>query len=114
MQKLLLLLFLPLWLIGQNSSPKADIIKNIVGYEEKGQYCGWPNIVEADNGDILVGFCRAEEHHSPTGEMVLIKSTNRGITWSKPEVIFDTPLDDRHAAFLKLKDGRIIMFLGSS
>ncbi|HEY9189191.1 MAG TPA: sialidase family protein [Bacteroidota bacterium] len=98
----------------QTNNTKYRIIKHFVAYEEKGMYCAWPNIIQANNGDILVVFCRAEEHHTPTGEILLIKSTDKGKTWSKPEIIFNTPLDDRHPSIMKLLDGRIVGFFGSS
>ncbi len=104
-----LLSFFSILIYSQNSAPKADIIKNFVIYEEKGKYCAWPNVVMADNGDLLVGFCRAEEHHSPTGEAMLITSTDKGESWQNLKSIADTPLDDGTVSFIKLNDGKIIL-----
>lgn len=112
--KILLLNLIPFLVLSQYITPKAKILKHFVVYQEKGKYCAWPNITQANNGDIFVTFCRAEEHHSPTGEMMLTKSTDKGKNWSKPIVIFNTPLDDRHASIMKLLDGRLLLFFGSS
>ena len=46
---------------------------------------------------------------APTGGRVMItRSTDEGKTWSKPETLIDTPADDRHPAFVELKDGTIL------
>jgi sialidase-1 len=42
------------------------------------------------------------------GRMMLVRSTDEGKTWSKPETILDTPADDRHPSFLQLPDGTIL------
>ena len=39
---------------------------------------------------------------------MLIRSTDEGKTWSKPATLIDTPADDRHPAFLELRDGTIL------
>ena len=39
---------------------------------------------------------------------MLIRSTDEGKTWSKPQTLIDTPADDRHPAFMQLRDGTIL------
>jgi sialidase-1 len=39
---------------------------------------------------------------------MITRSTDEGKTWSKPETLIDTPLDDRHPAFVELRDGTIL------
>jgi sialidase-1 len=97
-----------------NIENKAEIVKNIVLFEEDGKYCAWPVMQRAANNDLVVIFCRAEEHHSPTGEIVQIRSTDNGNTWSKPVTIRNTPLDDRGGSLTRLKDGRLLAFLLSA
>ena len=46
---------------------------------------------------------------APTGgRAMIVRSTDQGKTWSKPETLIDTPSDDRHPAFVELKDGTVL------
>lgn len=46
---------------------------------------------------------------APTGgRAMMIRSIDQGKTWSKPETLIDTPADDRHPAFLELRNGTIL------
>jgi hypothetical protein len=110
---IVLLFLLTAKINGQIINTNIEIVKNLVVYEENGIYCAWPMMIQADNGDLLVSFCVAEEHVSPTGKIVLVRSTDKGKTWSKPITLHDTPLDDRGGSLTKLNDGRIIAHLWS-
>ena len=39
---------------------------------------------------------------------MITRSRDEGKTWSKPETLFDSPADDRHPAFVQLRDGTIL------
>ncbi|HVM49342.1 MAG TPA: sialidase family protein [Candidatus Acidoferrum sp.] len=100
-----------------------------------GGFVGWESPVRLKNGDWLVGFNAGYWHASaptplhypektlqayikmglpagivaPTGgRAMLIRSTDQGKTWSKPVTLIDTPADDRHPAFLELRDGTLV------
>jgi sialidase-1 len=46
---------------------------------------------------------------APTGgRAMIVRSSDEGKTWSKPETLIDTPADDRHPAFVELQDGTIL------
>ena len=93
----------------QNSKQSSEaIIKHIVLFKEAGAYCAWPSIVRAGNGDLLVAFTKTEEHLAPDGMIMLIRSIDNGETWSTPQSIFDTVIDDRESGFTLLNDGAII------
>lgn len=49
----------------------------------------------------------------PNGQSALVRSSDGGLTWSQPEVIRDTPLDDRPLGFTALGDGRVIAHVWS-
>ena len=52
------------------------------------------------------------DFEAPTGGRAMIsKSTDDGVTWSKPEVLLDTPYDDRHPAIAELSDGTLLCSL---
>jgi sialidase-1 len=100
-----------------------------------GGFVGWESPVRLKNGDWLVGFNAGYWHASPPtplhypaktleeylklglptgvvaptgGRAMIMRSTNQGKTWSKPVTLIDTPADDRHPAFVELRDGTIL------
>ncbi len=100
-----------------------------------GGFVGWESPVRLQNGDWLVGFSAGYWHASaptplrypaktleeyykmglpqgivaPTGGRAMImRSTDEGKTWSKPVTLIDTPADDRHPAFVELRDGTLL------
>jgi hypothetical protein len=100
-----------------------------------GGFIGWESPVRLKNGTWMVGFNAGYWHASPPtplrysakslaeyrkmglpadivaptgGRAMIIRSTDEGKTWSKPETLIDTPEDDRHPAFVELADGTIL------
>lgn len=100
-----------------------------------GGFVGWVSPIRLRNGDWVVGFSAGYWHASaptplryssenlatylklglpadivaPTGgRAMMIRSTDKGKTWSKPVTILDTPDDDRHPAFIELRDGTLL------
>ena len=56
----------------------------------------FPSIVRLHNGELLVVYRATPSHSSKTpGKIMCIRSKDGGNTWSRPEVIIDTPHDDR-------------------
>lgn len=73
-------------------------------------YPGWPSIARTKDGELLIVFSGfREEHVCPYGKTVLIRSRDSGETWGEPEIINDTPLDDRDAGILVCSNGTIIV-----
>ena len=82
------------------------------GYQH---FVGWEAPIRLKNGTWLVGFNAGWGHASyptpeaPTGgRAMLIRSTDEGVTWSKPQTIADTPYDDRHPNFVELPDHTLL------
>ncbi len=103
-----LVLFAIIWLNCQSTRETSPIIKHIKVYASHDEYCAWPDILRAANGDLLVSFCINEEHLGPDGKIVTCRSTDNGETWQMPAIVLDTPIDDREPGFSVLNDGRII------
>ena len=77
---------------------------------QSGNYLAWPTIARRDDGELLVTFSGdREEHACPFGKTQMIRSTDAGETWSDPETINNTPLDDRDAGVLVLRSGAIVV-----
>ena len=107
--QLIFLVLLLMSLTCQSKNENQDhIIKHIEIYSSHDKYCAWPAMIRAANGDLLVTFCINEEHLGPDGKIVMVRSSDNGESWSLPEIILDTPLDDRHAGLTLLRDGTII------
>jgi sialidase-1 len=97
-------------------------------------FVGWDTPIKLKNGTWLVGFNAGYWHASPPtplhysqktiddyrkmgmpdvvaptgGRAMITRSTDEGKTWSKPETLIDTPADDRHPAFVELRDGTVL------
>lgn len=59
-------------------------------------YFGWPSIARLQDGSLATvasGFRLS--HICPFGKVILSRSYDEGKSWTAPEVIIDTPLDDR-------------------
>lgn len=92
-------------------SPEKMTRENITVFASDSLYTAWPSIVKTNNGDILVVFSETEEHMAPNGKIMGIRSHDEGKTWSKPFVIYDSPLDDRESGITKLHDGTFFINL---
>ncbi|MDA0348623.1 MAG: exo-alpha-sialidase [Verrucomicrobia bacterium] len=98
-------------LLTGSSYPEID--KHFSIYEKRDVYSAWPAIARAENGDLLVQFTRTEEHMSPNGEILQVRSTDNGETWQPPSIVYDTIVDDRESGLTVLRDGRLLTHLRS-
>ena len=92
----------------QNSN--AEIISTRVICKQAGKYIGWPSITQTSSGEILVVFSgNRDAHVCPFGITQMIRSRDNGKTWSDPETINNTPLDDRDAGILETKNKTLLV-----
>lgn len=92
----------------------GEILQHIGIYTSRADYCAWPAMIRAANGDILVFFSLNEEHLGPNGKIVLMRSQDSGATWEGPETVFDTIIDDRDVGITLLHDGSIVSHFWST
>ena len=60
-------------------------------------------------GELLVVFSGDRDAHvCPWGKTQLVRSGDEGETWSTPEVIRDSPLDDRDAGIIETAGGTLL------
>lgn len=77
---------------------------------ETNRYIGWPTVCRLKNGDILVVFSGdRDEHVCPYGKVQMVRSSDGGETWSVPDTIASTVLDDRDAGIVQMPDGEVIV-----
>ena len=78
---------------------------------QKGIYIGWPTIVQRKNGELIIAFSGDRiAHVCPYGKVQAIRSFDNGKTWTSPETFINSPLDDRDAGIIELKNGKLVLF----
>jgi len=78
--------------------------------KQEGRYIGWPTVARTAEGALLVAFSGDRDLHvCPFGKTFTVRSLDDGATWSAPERVNDTPLDDRDAGLLVLRSGTILL-----
>jgi sialidase-1 len=90
------------------SGAKANPPETITHQPE--YYHGWPTLAKRSNGE-LIAVCSGgrESHVCPFGRVELMRSRDGGETWSWPEVILDTPIDDRDAGICETAKGTLLV-----
>jgi len=96
------------WAMGRRSI--AEVISSKVICKQPGRYIGWPCVTKTPAGELLVVFSGDREAHTcPYGKTQIVRSADGGQTWSPPETINDTPLDDRDAGIIALSSGKLLV-----
>ena len=90
-----------------STKPLAIRHMKIYGYREA--YCAWPSVSKLTTGELVVVFCRSEEHLGPTGSILATTSTDKGNNWSRPVSVLDSPIDDRESGLTLVGDGGEVM-----
>ena len=73
-------------------------------------YHGWPTLTRRTNGELLLAFSGGRETHvCPFGRLELMRSNDDGRTWGWPQVIYDSPIDDRDAGIMETPRGSILL-----
>lgn len=91
------------------AGPRARILSTSVISRDH-YYHGWPTLARRGNGELLVVCSGGRESHvCPFGRVELIRSKDDGKTWTWPEVLLDTPIDDRDAGVLETPKGSLLV-----
>jgi sialidase-1 len=73
-------------------------------------YFGWPTVARLEDGRLVVASSGLRtEHVCPWGKTVLNFSDDDGRTWSPPQVIQDSAIDDRDAGVIGLGGARLLV-----
>ncbi|MBN1346023.1 MAG: exo-alpha-sialidase [Phycisphaerae bacterium] len=80
-----------------------------------GGYEAFPGLVRLANDDLLAVFYSGWTHvsrpgdlrHPKGGRICLVRSADQGKTWTKPQVVGDTPFDDRDPFVWQGKNGTV-------
>ncbi len=89
---------------------RAKIISEYVLCKQQQRYIGWPSMAVAPNGDLLIVFSGDRDWHvCPWGKTLLIRKLAGQSRFSEPEIISNTPLDDRGCGLVTLNDGTMLL-----
>ena len=69
----------------------------------------FPVLCRMQNGEIGAVVRGGAMHLGRGGRLDFVKSTDNGLTWSKPVVVLDTGLDDRNPAIGQAKSGALVV-----
>lgn len=94
---------------GGNGDGTKLIETRVVAKSSESDYYAFPSICRTASGDLLCVFYRGTGHVSPDGKVVMVRSSDEGKTWTKPEVVVDTPQDDRDPSIMQTRSGRILV-----
>ena len=86
------------------------ILESKVICRQAGRYIGWPTIGRTPGGEVIAVFSGDRDAHvDPFGKTFLVRSSDGGKTWSDPELVNDTPLDDRDTGLCICRDGALVV-----
>ncbi len=93
---------------GARAAAKVQDIKVISQQPE--YYHGWPTVARRKNGELVV-VCSGyrETHVCPFGQVILMRSKDNGETWTWPQALIDTAIDDRDAGVLETDKGTLLV-----
>ena len=93
----------------------AKVLEKHTLYDVSGRFGGWPTVARTPDGELLVVFSGDRKHHiDPYGKTLLVRSVDQGCQWSEPQVINNSPLDDRDAGIVVCPDGSWVVSLFTS
>lgn len=93
-----------------HAAPAIKILGTKIISRQPELYHGWPTLARRRNGQLLVSCSGGREGHiCPFGRVELIRSSDDGQTWSPPQLVVDTPLDDRDSGVLETQAGTLLV-----
>lgn len=92
------------------AAPRARIERFGIISAQPEYYHGWPTLARRKNGELLVTYSGGREAHvCPFGRVEIIRSRDNGESWSWPETILDTPIDDRDSGVCETPSGSLLV-----
>lgn len=89
---------------------KIQVLESKIICRQPDRYIGWPSIARRPDGELVAVFSGDRDAHvCPFGKTFLVRSPDNGKSWSAPELVNNTPLDDRDAGVCALPDGAIVV-----
>lgn len=92
------------------AEPTLEILDTrVISYQPQ-YYHGLPTVARRRNSQLLVVWSGGRESHvCPFGRVEMMVSSDNGATWSWPQVLLDSAIDDRDAGVLETLKGTILV-----
>ncbi|MBP5622941.1 MAG: exo-alpha-sialidase, partial [Thermoguttaceae bacterium] len=94
---------------GSSATPKFEILETKTIASSNDYYFGWPTIAKRGSELIVVASGGREGHVCPFGRVEMIRSKDSGATWTYPQILYDSPIDDRDAGICVTDKGTILV-----
>ena len=86
--------------------PKVIAGEVVIAFQDETRHFHPPSLTVMRDGEIVITCREATDHLARNGQMILVRSTDGGRTWSPREVMFpDTGVDHRAAPIVELPNG---------
>ena len=93
-----------------SAAPRYTIEEIKVISHQPELFHGWATVTRRRNGELLLAYSGGREAHvCPFGRVELMRSRDDGETWTWPQVLLDTPIDDRDAGVLETDSGALLV-----
>lgn len=89
--------------------PKYEILETKTISFPNDNYYGWPTIAKRGSELLVVTSGGREGHVCPFGRVDLFRSKDGGVTWTYPQTLYDSPIDDRDAGICVTDAGTILV-----
>ncbi len=91
-------------------TPAFQVIETRIISWKPPLYHGWPTLARRADGELLLGFSGGRESHvCPFGRLEWMRSKDDGKTWGWPQVLYDSPIDDRDVGVVETQAGTILV-----
>ena len=101
--------FLSSFSYGATVTPKYEILETKTISFPNDCYYGWPTVAKRGNELLVVTSGGREGHVCPFGRVELFRSKDAGATWTYPQILYDSPIDDRDAGVCVTDKGTILV-----
>ena len=81
----------------------------VIAQAAPGKKLHFPNAERLADGSVVAVAREGAGHTGQDGRLLMMTSDDGGSTWSAPEVVFDSPYDDRDPMITQLSSGRLLL-----
>ncbi len=86
----------------------SQIDYGVVAFRPMQMYA-WPGLVKISNNELLAAASERRGHLCPYGREVIMRSYDGGKSWSLPQEVYNSELDDRDSNLLLMPGGNIML-----
>ena len=92
------------------AAPRIELLETSVISHHPEFYHGWPTVARRRNGQLLLLYSGGREAHvCPFGRVEMMVSSDEARTWTFPQVLLDSAMDDRDAGVLETRRGSVLV-----